>query len=531
MKAATNLLLFLFFISLSFSPALAQKKNKMRTTADVLKGGKRDGKSYRLLSGNVIIKIKNTKIYCDSAYKFSNNYVEAFGHVKIVEKKDGTTITSDKLFYSGDTKMARLRENVVYEKDSITLTTDKLDYNRATKSAIFYEGGKVVDSDNVLTSKTGIFYPDQNKVTFEKNVVLVNPEYTLHTEKLHYNTVNKNATTIGYTKMVYEDGKTVISPTGSNYETVSDKSTVREGTVETDSYILSGDLLNFDKKNDVYTAEHNVKLVAKENDVIVYGDFANMNRKDGITKIYGNTLMKKTFGEDTLYLTADTLVSIDNADKNEKALLAYKNVKIFKTDLQGIADSINYDFNDSVMYFYQDPVIWTGESQMVADTINVRLVNKKVDKVFLNSRAFIISRDTIGEFDQIKGRNMIIHFKENELDKVDVNGNGESIYFLLEKDNFMTGMNRVICSDMQIRFKDSQVDNILFKSNVEATLTPPHELEEPDKRLQDFNWREEERPEKEKMIGPKGTPLKKSNLLKNKDTALGSDTNQASNKH
>ena len=120
----------------------------------------------------------------------------------------------------------------------------------------------------------------------------------------------------------------------------------------------------------------------------------------------------------------------------------------------------------------------------------------------MNSRgnSFIVSRDTIGDFNQIKGRDMVANFRNSQIDKVNVLGNGESIYYALEKDTVMVGMNKIICSNMLIKFKEGQVNSISFYTNPDASFFPPHEILEPESKLKGFAWREEERPLKKDVV-------------------------------
>jgi lipopolysaccharide export system protein LptA len=129
---------------------LAQKKVKLEH-ADQLEFYKKEG--YQKLKGNVIFTQNETTIYCDSAYLYKEkNSVEAFGKVKIKEG-DSVTVTSRKLEYDGNTKQAKLRNNVVFVKlNTATLYTDHLDYSRPSNLAIYFNGGRLVDSINTLTS-------------------------------------------------------------------------------------------------------------------------------------------------------------------------------------------------------------------------------------------------------------------------------------------------------------------------------------------------------------------------------------------
>ena len=140
---------------------------------------------------------------------------------------------------------------------------------------------------------------------------------------------------------------------------------------------------------------------------------------------------------------------------------------------------------------------------MTADSIHMVIKNNTIDKIIMIANCFVISRDTIiNDYNQIKGRRMTASFGNKKMRKVVVEGNGESIYYALdEKTNLMMGMNKIICSNITIRFKNGKVNNLSFYKNPEANFIPPHELKEEDKTLKGFIWKENDRPTKEEVVG------------------------------
>jgi hypothetical protein len=97
----------------------------------------------------------------------------------------------------------------------------------------------------------------------------------------------------------------------------------------------------------------------------------------------------------------------------------------------------------------------------------------------------------------MKGRKMTAYFKDKQLHRVVIDGNGESIFFALEdRTNVFMGMNRIICSNITIRFREGFVNSISFYIKPEAEFIPPHELVEEKTRLKGFSWKEESRPAK-----------------------------------
>ena len=137
---------------------------------------------------------------------------------------------------------------------------------------------------------------------------------------------------------------------------------------------------------------------------------------------------------------------------------------------------------------------------MSSDTIIAKLKDNRLDKMYLNRKAFVINQDSLGNFNQIKGRYMDASFDSLGISLIDIEGNGESIYFVTkEEDGSVVGMNRVWCSNMVMDFEANKLKDIHFLVRPDAKFIPPHEWMEPEMVLRGFNWREEERPLKEQF--------------------------------
>jgi lipopolysaccharide export system protein LptA len=482
-------------------PALAQNSVTLKQ-ADQLKGGVKDGERYDRVIGNVIFVQHRTTIYCDSALFFrSKNSVEAYGNVRITDG-DSVTITSRRAEYDGNTRIAKLRSNVVFKKlETATLYTDYLDFDRVKNEAYYYNGGRLVDSINVLTSRKGYYQVNNNVASFKTNVNVVNPDYTMKSDSLQYNSQSKIIYFRTETTVIDKEKNTFVYE-GGQYDTKLKTSDLKQGQAESESYTLTGKKIILDDVRKIYRVQGNVVMTHKEENLAIYGDNAFFDKRKNIAKVYTNAYLTKVTDEgDTLFISADTLVSIDSEDPAKKRLLAYKNVKIYKSDIQGLADSLEYRLADSMMFFYKSPILWTEGNQMTADSISMLIENNTISRIFLTANAFVISMDTIKNFNQIKGRKMTAFFKNKELDKVLVQGNGESIYYALEdKTNLLMGMNKILCSSIVIRFKDSRVNNLSFYVKPEADFIPPHEFKEDELLLKGFNWRVDSRPERSDVV-------------------------------
>jgi lipopolysaccharide export system protein LptA len=484
------------------SSAHAQRRVKLEK-ADALRSGRdQAGERYSRLIGNVVFVQNETTIYCDSAHFYrKENSVEAFSNVRIVEG-DSITITGSRLVYNGDDKTAKLRRNVVFKKlATATLYTHNLDYARPTNIAYYFNGGRLVDSINVLTSRTGYYNANNNLATFIGEVVVTNPDYTMYADSMQYNSRTKDIFFVSETTVVNKDSSTAVYQ-GGKYNTLTKVSDLHEGVGESEDYVIQGDAYDLDAIRNVARVRGNVVMTSKKENLIIYGQASDYFRDQGITKVYNNAFIAKvTDDKDTLFMAADTLVSVDSEDPAKKRILMYNDVKIYKSDLQGLADSLEYRAVDSTIYFYDDPVLWTQGNQLTADSISMLIENNTISRMFLIDNAFVISQDTLRNFNQIKGREMTAEFGNSQLSRVIVEGNGESIYFALdEEDQAFMGMNKIICSNITIRFREGKVNNLSFYVKPEASFIPPHELRKEEMTLKGFEWRMDMKPTRNEVV-------------------------------
>ncbi|HEY0651985.1 MAG TPA: OstA-like protein [Chryseosolibacter sp.] len=499
--------LLLAIVSIEVS---AQKRVKLKK-ADYARSGKKDGERFDRLIGNVVLMQNETTIYCDSALIFKKqNNVEAYGRVHITDG-DSVDITASRLDYDGNTKLAKLRRNVVFRKKATaTLYTDNLDFSRPKNLAFYYNGGRLVDSANTLTSVKGYYNLNNNMASFKKNVHVKNPDYTMTADSLQYNSRTKVIYFVTETTVVNKDSSTFVYKEGV-YNTATKKSDVQSGKGESEEYTITGLNYDYDGMRQVGKIRGNVVMTYKKENLIIYGQASDYFKAKGITKVYNKAYVAKvTEDNDTLFMSADTLVYIDSEDPTKDRLLAYNKVKIFKKDMQGKADSLEYRMADSTLYFYKQPVLWSEGNQMSADSIRMLIKNNTLDKVFLTANAFVISQDTLLNFNQIKGRRMTAEMANGKLHRMIVVGNGESIYYVLdEKVMQLMGLNYMICSSITIRFKEGKVNNLTSYVKPDAKFIPPHEMKTDDKTLKGFSWKVKEKPLRQDVVKPQVASVKK----------------------
>jgi lipopolysaccharide export system protein LptA len=472
------------------------------------------------LVGNVSFRHENAIMNCDSAYMNKvKNSLEAFSHVRIT-KGDSLTLTGKRLLYNGNTEQAEIFEDVIMSDKKMTLTTSHLNYDMNLDIASYSDSAHIVDSENTLTSKYGYLFSKVHDLFFKKDVVLINPRYIMNGDTLRYNTINKTAYFLGPTFIRSKDN--LIYCESGWYNTDNQTSSFRKNSyLRTKSQTLKGDTIYYDRNRGVGKGYGNVSVLDSINKVIISGDFAEHHEVTDSSIVTGHAMMTQLFDGDSLFLHGDTLMAIadqptmksDTSQNKKRDLFAYHHVKMFKKDMQGSCDSLVYNYRDSTIRLFRNPVLWSGLNQLTADSVTIQTGNSQITKMYLVNSAFIVSRaDSIEQasidslrFNQIRGKNMTGYFNNNKLFRIDVEGNGQTIYYTKNKNNKSFGVNRADCSDLIIYVNENKVEKITLLKEPDGTLYPIKELPIRDLRLKGFTWKESFRPASKQDIF-KNTP-------------------------
>lgn len=478
-------------------PVNSDKSKIQLIGADVLESGTFNNKRVTWIKGNARFEHKGVQLRCDSAFQYEEvNSIMAFGHVRI-RQGDTLTLTGDSLSYDGDKSHAIINGNVRLKEKKMTLTSTELEY-LIDDGRIFYDkGGRIRDEENTLISKIGSYLLDNRMYSFKDSVRLERDSSLIVTDTLEYAVDSNLAILRGPTVITSTDN--ILEANYGKYYTETQKSYFsNQARVETVDYILEGDSLYYDNKLQEGYALGDIKSNSKQDSVIIYGNEAYRWGNKFTTIVHGNAELQKIMKKDTVFISADTLISINDSIKKIDRINAYRHVKIYKTEFQGICDSLTYNIRDSILNFHYDPILWTNNNQITSDTIFITLHNNSLHRAFARTKAFIVSEDTLLNHNQVVGRNMTAYFLEGEIDHVDVDGNGQCVYFAIGEDKKLIGMNFVECSNMIIKFLKSQVNDISFLTKPAAEFIPPFQIRASGReKLKNFNWRIKQRPTRE----------------------------------
>jgi lipopolysaccharide export system protein LptA len=474
-------------------PIQAQKTTQVYIEhADFAKLGSEKGRNFQRLIGNAKLRQDSTYFYCDTASLYDGNNLVAVGQVHI-SYSDSVNLYGDYLTYDGNTRIAVLDSNVRLVDKRATLYTDHMEYDRNHSVAYYFTGGRIESKKNVLTSMTGRYFTQSYDFIFSDSVVAVNPDYTMYADTLRYNTESEMVFIEGPTNIYGKDDK-IYSEKGW-YDTRNNQAELdRNNRIEHLEQILKGDWIYYDREKEYGKAVGNVWLKDTVQKVILEGGISEFYRSEKYSYVTDSACAILIDARDSLYMHADSFILVlDTADK-ARLLLAHHRMKFFKSDLQGMCDSLIYRVKDSVIALLNQPVLWSDENQLTADSMWLYISKNRIDSMVLFNMAFIISRDSSDSFNQIKGKQMRAYFRDNKLYMIKVQGNAETIYFVRDEKKAMIGINKSIASNMAIMLDDRKIKKIIYLTQPDAVLYPEKDLVEEDKFLKDFNWIEEQRP-------------------------------------
>ncbi len=465
----------------------------------------------QILRGEVCFRHDSMWMYCDSAYFYDKkNSLDAFGHVKIIQ---GDTLSGygDKLFYDGNTKLARFRNHVRLIHRTTILTTDSLNYDRANNVAYYLWKGKIVDSLNVLTSVRGYYYPSTKRTLFRNKVHLENENIILDSDTLNYNTGSNIADIVGPTTILYEEETTILSSNGI-YNTNNDQARLYDRSVilHNDHKMMTGDSLFYDQRNGLGIGWKNVIASDTTNSITLYGNYCEMYEEPEHGFATDSALLIDWSDSlDYTYMHADTLFT-ETVD-SVKDVRAHYNVRIYKNDMQAVCDSMWYNGKDSIAHLYTDPVAWNENNQVAADTIHIIIKDGEVDYLHGIGAGIMIQQVTDSFFNQMSGKQVFAYVRDGEVKEVEVKGNALTVYYPREENGKFTGMNTTESSTIRMFLLNQEVDHILFTTETNGTIYPLDQVPEGADFLNAFFWATEERPlvPGDVFLNPERTPRRR----------------------
>ena len=487
-------------------------------------------------AGNVKVRQGKTLFYADSAIiNPILNTLESFGNVHINDA-DSVHIYSQYLKYNGIEKKALLTTKVRLTDGKSTLTTENLTYDVNLKLGTYLNGGKVVNKKTTLTSTEGNYYGDSKDIFFYKNVLLVQPNGTIRTDSLQYNTITEVSTFISPT--IIKDKKGLTIKTKEGFYDIKRKiaNLYKRSIIEDSTFSITADEIAIDSVNGLSEFRGNAVYRSKDKKQgfdMIANNIKTNNKRSTIMATQIPLLIIKQ-GADSVFITADTLFSgrvidllkikkipslrptpidttfnksiikdtikvasvkpiikkgntknlVDSAklnlvstppvDSTLKYFEAYKNVKIFSDSLQAVGDSLFFSGLDSVFRLFNEPILWAQENQISGDTIYLFLKNKRPERLYVIDNALSISKvDSSIYFNQVRGNSIDALFDSTgQVHFLTAKGSAENIYYAQDEQKGFVGVNKNSCDLIEINFTDGKPKRVKFINNLEGGLLP-----------------------------------------------------------
>ncbi len=448
-------------------------------------------------SGQVYIVHEGVEMWCDQAFVYlKDNFVKAYGKVRI-SQGDSVTMNSKYAEYNGNTQFAFASGDVTLKEPKTTLKTDTLYFDRVKQQAYYRTGGTVRDTASVLTSRIGRYFAKTKKYQFISNVVIRNPKYTVNSQQLDFYSESGGAYLYG-SSTIKSESSTVYCERGY-YDTRSNIGYfVKNSRVDYNNRILYGDSIYFDRTNSFASATNNIRVLDTVNKTLIKGHYAEVFKEMDSVFITKRAVAITLRDNDSIYIHADTL-RVTGKDE-QRIIKGFYRARMFKRGLEGEeptsgkCDSIYLNEMIGITKLLNRPILWSGENQMTGDTIHI-LSNKQTDKldtlkVFNN--AFLVQKDSAG-YNQVKGERLIGLFTNNELDTVNIVRNTQVVFYSRDEKEKLVGINSTLSSSIQMYLKNNMITGIRFINQAKGKVYPPSQFPEPERLLNGFIWRGDER--------------------------------------
>jgi len=487
--------------------------------ADVLR--KSQDNVYMVVQGKVLFTKGPMYMRCDSAHFYPDTEsLDAFGNVSM-EQGDTLFVYADELNYDGSTEIAYLYsdagKDVRMINRDVMLETPEFTYDLRADIGYYAAGGVLTDSHNRLRSIEGEYMPSTKEANFYSRVHLnsrsENDTLDIYTDTLYYNTMTHVAELYSPSRIV--NARATIYTTEGEYNTETNISNLysRSTVVGAEGgQQLTADTIFYDKTAGYGEGFGMVELTDTANCSIVLGDYGYYDQMRDSAFITGHAELRQYNKGDTLYMhgryiesvrdITETEVPEDTATHTPAYVLAdtshvavvYPRVRFWRTDLQGVADSIRFTQRDSMLRMYVNPVMWSGNRQIFGNVIELHMNDSTVDRANLPQQGFSAEHIEDVHYNQLSGKEMVAFFENGEMRHLDINGNVEIIMYPEEQDSTINKIVNTESSFLAADFKGRSVERIRMWPETSGTVTPLFLAKKSLYFLPKFQWFDSMRP-------------------------------------
>lgn len=462
--------------------------------------------------GNVFIEHEGATLRCDKAYIYQDTkFIKAMGNV-IINQGDTVIQYSKYVDYDGEKKFATSWGNVILKDELMTLKTDTLFFDRVNQHLYYNCGGTIKDTTNLLTSQLGNYYLKTNKFQAFNHVDVTNDDTKLVSERLDYYTRTGIADVYGPTTITSAENS-IYTEKGHHNSKTNISHFLENSKIFYGDRTISGDSLYYNRNIEYASATGNIIVLDTINDSVIKGGYAEYFKNKDSVYVIDRAVAISVLENDSIYIHGDKIMVTGKVD--DRIILAFKRVKIFKSNIQAKCDSLISEEKTGITKLFINPVLWAEGSQITGDTIQFisNKLTEQLDSLYVKNNALMVQKDSSG-YSQLKGKNMFGKFKNNNLISLNAVGNSETLFFLRSENDELFGIDKKQSSkNILILLENNDVKSIDYFEMITGKTYPPSEFEkltEDQKLLNGFVWREDERPLTKDDIFIKDEPLEGS---------------------
>jgi lipopolysaccharide export system protein LptA len=403
-------------VSVSLPQPETRKKKIEMLNSDLYTHDDKINRFADRLIGNVILGHNRVLLYCDSAYLYNDsNKVDAFGHVHIVQG-DSLNLYGTMIKYEGNTRIATILGNVKLVNKSITLTTDELVFDMKTNIGNYHNWGKIVDTANVLVSKIGRYYSDEDLCLFKDSVKVTNKDFVLKADTLKYQTKTERVILVGPTHIVGTTKQGTLYSEKGWYDTRKNVAELYKASrIMGKEQTLQGDTIFYSKKEGTGRARSRVLLSDTTNHIAISGRTGTYNEKTKIAFVTDSAIFMQFSKKDTLFLHADTLKSVPDLPKKEAAVKKEKPVLVAKKAGSAKNDSAKTLVLKPVSVLKDSARVKAGlidTARIIKDTLQIKAgppptVKAVNAKDTLNRKDTLQAKDTLNRKDTLQAKDTL----------------------------------------------------------------------------------------------------------------------------
>lgn len=463
----------------------------------------------------------------DLSYHLDDKYGEYTQGGVMVDKE--LQVSSRRGIYYADREEVVFKDSVIVLHPKFNLAADSMRY-RGTESTVLFTGPtNIYTPTSKIYCESGYYNLANERAEFNSHAQYAGDQKRATADTIRYDAAAGEINMLGHVRVEENDkriegaslryleqsGETWIKGEPASYmdstrtvrspeifynEQTDQVSTRGQGEITDGDWKMQFEQSDFDQATGLGQFTGNVVWRDTVQQVGILADTMDIAKSSEYVLAYGikRTLFYTLIETDTLYIAADTL----NMERRQDSLTqqafrmirAYHDVRLYKSDLQGLADSLVFNDRDSLFSFFGDPVLWSDTTQFSADSITMSISHHQIKDITLTQRALILSELFGTYYDQIKGKLIVAAFDSSAIHDMWVTGNAESIYYTRDDHSAFIGVNKTICSKMYFTFLNNQINVLKYFGENSSTMTPMGEANHDSLRLEGFRWRVEERP-------------------------------------